>query len=161
MTAKLVAVASLVSVLVFACGRDAEIFGEEQATERDSGADRAARDVNVTPTPPDGGVPVLVEAGLDFEPDACSGRSVTCPSTADFPCQRFAWYGKLIELCKERAGCASGWLSIRLENPGCASEIGMTDLNPAFATCMVEQLNLGACPCPPEVTNTYLGPSCP
>ena len=157
---RVVVVCSVVSMLAFACGRRAELFGEEEdarARERDSAVDRTPRE----PPIPDGGVPVLVEAGLELEAgDGCGARSVTCPSNVDFPCQRHAWYGKLIELCRERAGCASGWLSIRLEGAGCASELGMTEPSAAFAACIVEELNRGACPCPPEVTNIYLG-ACP
>ena len=158
-TGRMVVACAVSSMLVLACGRRAEIFGEEEprARERDSGVDRAAGPAS----PPDGGVPVLVDAGLEYEADACAARSVTCPTNSDFPCQRHAWYGKLIERCREGAGCVHGWLSIRLESPGCASELGMTDPNPAFVACMVEQLNLGRCPCPAELTNVHLGADCP
>ena len=158
---RIVVACTVISMLALACGRRAEIFGEEQprGRERDSAVDRAGSNPN--PTPPDGGVPVLVEAGLEFEGGACATRLVTCPSTSDFPCQRNAWYGRIVERCRESAGCVRGWLSIRLEGAGCASELGMTDPNPAFVACVVEQLKLGRCPCPAELTNVHLGVDCP
>jgi hypothetical protein len=158
---RVVVACSLVSMLALACGRRAELYGEEDAgvRRRDAAVDRAAADAHPIPPIPDGGVPV-VEAGLDFEDGGCSGRPVGCTYNADFPCQKFGWFEKVVELCREQAGCVHGWLSIRLDGPGCVSELGMTDPNADFVMCLADELKKGFCPCPPEVTNIYLG-ECP
>jgi len=161
--ARVVAACAMGSMLAIACGRRAELFGEEEngVRVRDAGVERVPFDGEAPPQLPDGGVPVLVEAGLDLDAgDGCAARPVTCPVNVDFPCQRHAWFGRLVDGCRAQAGCVGGWLSIRLSGPGCASELGMTAPNAAFVECLVGELNAGGCPCSPDVTNIYLGPDC-
>ena len=110
---------------------------------------------------PDGPVPV-VDSGLSLDAgDGCATRLTGCPSVTDFPCGKTQWFARLVAECRQQAGCVQGFLSLRIEGAGCVSEIGMTHENRAFVECLVADLSVKRCPCPPLLDTLYLGEACP
>jgi hypothetical protein len=152
-----VAIAGL--ALGHACGRRVELETEPRPVF-DAGAGVVV-DVVSEPIQPDGPVPVIGDAGLSLEAgDGCAARPTGCPSTEDFPCGKTLWLSEVLRTCRERAGCVAGFLTIRFEGAGCASEIGMTEVDRAFVDCLAGELQGERCPCTPALDTFYLGPDC-
>jgi hypothetical protein len=111
---------------------------------------------------PDGPVPVIEDSGLSLDAgDGCAARLTGCPSVTDFPCGQTQWFSRLVSQCREQVGCVQGFLTLRIAGEGCVSEIGMTHENRPFVECLVRDLAVKRCPCPPLLDTLYLGEACP
>jgi hypothetical protein len=147
---------SLVVTLSFAgCSRRVEV---ENAPE---GAETPITE----PPRPDGGVPVVADAGLDApELQACVDRpnQTSCRGANDFGCAFDAWLIQVIRACHEELRCMpNGWLEVQTDIDGCGAELRMEDPRPPFVACLTEQLTEFRCPCPNVTAARYLGASNP
>jgi hypothetical protein len=149
-------------VLVCACGRQVDLERDPTgAFDGSAGAGGIFVDAPNERILPDGPVPV-VDSGLSLEAgDGCLARPTGCPSTVDFPCGKTQWFARLVADCRAQVGCVGGFLTLRVEGGGCVSEIGMTQENQAFVACLVAELGVKRCPCPPLLDTLYLGEACP
>jgi hypothetical protein len=142
--------AALLALVALACSRRAEI---ENAP--DTGG------VVVTEPPrPDGGVPVVTDAGLDnAEGLACPDRpiQVECQGANDFPCDFDGWLQNLAEQCQRRTQCTDGWVEVQLGSDGCAAELRMEDPDPPYVACLTEELSQYRCPCQGALGARFLG----
>lgn len=160
--ARVLLVASTAVLSFHACGRLVELE-TESAPLFDAGLGGGAviLDSAGERITPDGPVPVVEDSGLSLEAgDGCAARPTGCPSTTDFPCGLTPWFTQVVNTCRAQVGCVSGFLTIELAGEGCASQIGMTEVDRGFVACLVSELGGERCPCSPGVQTFYLGPGC-
>lgn len=131
-----------------ACQRQADLVDEPDAT------------VLTKPTPEyDGDLPML---DADFASDAfaaCEERPFgACMGPNDFICGFAEWVRTLARECQKQTGCkTNGWLTVKMSDDGCVSEIGMDRPNPEIVACLLEKLGAERCPCPAIETTYYFG----
>jgi hypothetical protein len=148
--AALAGVPLLLASALASCGRDAHI--------RDDMDGGSIGTVQPRPTP-EGGVPA-VDAGLESEEfGACGDRPAqACGGANDFACGFRFWVNLHAGDCQRLTDCSTnGWLSVRMGESGCVTEIGMTDPNPEFVACLVDRIGSVRCECPSATEEFFLG----
>jgi hypothetical protein len=113
-------------------------------------------------TPPscDGGVPEVVDSGiLSEELTACPERPIgNCQGSNDFPCEFEFWFGEVVAACQERIDCpAAGCVEAEMGEDGCVSSLNMTEPDPAFVACLIENFGAYRCPCGTTSARRFLG----
>lgn len=139
-----------------ACQRQADLIDEPDAG------------VLPDPTPKyDGDVPLL-DAGLGSDAfAACAERPIsTCQGPNDFICGFAEWVRAAARDCQKKTNCkTNGWLTVKMSDDGCVSDLGMDRPNPEIVACLLEKLSAERCPCPAIETTYYFGEgnsgSCP
>lgn len=137
------------ALIASSCSRSAEI---EQAPE--------PGEVPVMEIPrPEGGVPVVEDAELSGS-EACNDRprQQACGGANDFGCDFDGWLRTLAEACQLQTDCrTNGWVEVVVGEEGCATELRMEDPNPAYVSCLTEQLRQYQCPCQNVLGSRFLG----
>jgi hypothetical protein len=140
-------------LLIAACSRKAEI---ENAPD---GGSMVMMQVPM----PDGGVPVVEDAGLGAGGAACDARPIqpACSGANDFGCAFDEWVRSLTSDCQQATDCRTdGWVEVVTDSEGCASELRMEDPNPDYVACMITALNGYRCgQCGDVLGSRFLGVS--
>jgi hypothetical protein len=133
----------------FACSRQQNLVDEP-----DSGS-------TVTAAPScDAGVPEVPDSGIASEELVlCADRPLgDCQGSNDFPCEFEFWFQQVVTACQNQAACpASGCVEATTGEDGCVNAIGMSEPNPDFVACLVEQFGAYRCPCGVTSARRFIG----
>lgn len=108
----------------------------------------------------DGGIPEVPDSGIaSDELVACGDRPLgDCQGSNDFPCEFESWFQKVVTACQDRAVCpAKGCVEATMGSDGCVNGVGMTEPDPEFVACMVEQFGAYRCPCGMTSARRFVG----
>ena len=139
-------------LLASACSRHVEL------------PERADASVSVVEGPrPPAEIPLVEGSGVtESTYPTCAERPTgNCVGANDFPCDFQRWVEITAEDCTARVDClVHGWLGVSLSAEGCVDAIEMTDPNPDFVACLVEQFaNFGCTQCGATRALRFLGTS--
>jgi hypothetical protein len=146
----LLAVLTLLGAL--ACSRHLELYEPSDA----------GVSVVEGPKPPDD-IPEVTDSGVRTdELLSCAERPTgDCVGANDFPCDFPRWVERTADACTTQVDClVQGWLGVALGADGCVDALEMTDPNPDFVACLVEQFaHFGCVQCTAQYATRYLGTS--
>jgi hypothetical protein len=107
----------------------------------------------------DGSV-TLLDAGFDSDAFLPCGERVEgkCRGANDFVCEFGSWVPLVVRECQSRTGCkANGWMTVEIDDQGCAKNIGMDTPEADFAACVIQEFGSHECPCNAQSVSHFLG----